>query len=101
MARPLRIELPAAVYHVMNRDMARQAVFRETADYETFLGVVADCHTRWGIEVFAYCLMGNLYHLCLHTPEGNLSRVMRHLDGLYTQRFYRAHDRDGPLFRGR
>jgi hypothetical protein len=45
--------------------------------------------------------MGNHYHVCLRTPEGNLSRVMRHLDGLYTQRFNRAHRRDGPLFRGR
>ncbi len=101
MARPLRIQFPAAVYHVMNRGTARQAVFREPNDYETFLQVVADCHGQWGVDVFAYCLMGNHYHLCLRTPEGNLSRVMRHLDGLYTQRFNRAHARDGPLFRGR
>ncbi len=45
--------------------------------------------------------MGNHYHVCLRTPEGNLSRVMRHLDGLYTQRFNRLHRRDGVLFRGR
>ncbi len=101
MARPLRIEFPGAVYHVMNRGTARQSVFRGPDDYETFLGVVGDCHARWGVEVFAYCLMGNHYHLCLRTPEGNLARVMRHLDGLYTQRFNSAHDRDGQLFRGR
>jgi putative transposase len=45
--------------------------------------------------------MGNHYHLCLRTPKGNLSRVMRHVDGLYTQRFNRRHRRDGTLFRGR
>ena len=45
--------------------------------------------------------MKNHYHLCLRTPKGNLSRVMRHIDGLYTQRFNRHHKRDGPLFRGR
>ena len=33
--------------------------------------------------------MRNHYHLCLRTPKGNLSRVMRHVDGLYTQRFNR------------
>ena len=41
------------------------------------------------------------YHLALQTPHGNLQRVMRHIDGVYTQRFNRAHRRDGPLFRGR
>jgi putative transposase len=37
----------------------------------------------------------------LKNPKGNLSRVMRHIDGLHTQRFNRHHRRDGPLFRGR
>ncbi len=101
MARPLRIEFPAAVYYVMNRGSARQQTFVGQKDYETFLQTLAETHALWGVEVFAYCLMGNHYHLCLRTPEGNLSRVMRHLDGLYTQRFNRAHGRDGPLFRGR
>ncbi len=101
MPRPLRIEYPGAVYHVMNRATARKQVFRTGADYKAFLDVLAECHALWGIEVFAYCLMGGGYHLCFRTPEANLSRVMRHLFGLYTQRFNQAHDREGPLFRGR
>jgi hypothetical protein len=39
--------------------------------------------------------MSNHYHVCLRTPKGNLSRVMRHVDGLHTQRFNRSHRRDG------
>lgn len=101
MARPLRIQYPGAVYHVMNRGSSRQKIFLENRDYEAFLHTLAELHHRWGVEVFAYCLMGNHYHVCLRTPEGNLSRVMRHLDGLYTQRFNRRHRRDGALFRGR
>jgi len=101
MARPLRILYPGAVYHVMNRGLARQPVFRTGADRQAFLAGVAEAHTLWGIEVYAYCLMDTHYHLVLRTPEANLPRVMRHLDGLYTQRFNRAHRRDGPLFRGR
>lgn len=101
MARPLRIEYPDAVYHVLNRGTARQRVFREPPHYQLFLAGLAEAHTRWGVEVFAYCLMGTHYHICLRTPAGNLSRVMRHLDGTYTQRFNRARGRDGPLFRGR
>ena len=101
MSRPLRIQFPDAVYHVMNRGAARQATFTGDADHQAFLDTVAEAHRLWGIEVFAYCLMGNHYHLCLRTPGGNLSRVMRHLDGIYTERFNRRHGRDGPLFRGR
>ena len=101
MTRPLRIEYPGAVYHVMNRGLARQPVFRAPIDYDTFLQVLSETHVLWGIEIFAYCLMGNHYHLCLRTPTANLGRVMRHVNGLYTQRFNRAHRRDGPLFRGR
>jgi len=101
MSRPLRIQFPAAVYHVMNRGAARQPTFADDADYEAFLDTVGHAHRLWGIDVFAYCLMGNHYHLCLRTPKGNLSRVMRHVDGIYTQRFNRRHRRDGALFRGR
>jgi hypothetical protein len=101
MSRPLRIELPAAVYHVMNRGVARQPTFADDGDYEAFLDTVGQAHRLWGIDVFAYSLMGNHYHLCLRTLKGNLFRVMRHLDGIYTQRFNRRHRRDGSLFGGR
>ncbi len=101
MARPLRITYPGAVYHVMNRGVSRKRVFSHSTDYERFLQLLQDCHSRWGVEILAYCLMGNHYHLCLRTPEGNLARVMRHVNGVYTQHINRMQGRDGPLFRGR
>ena len=101
MSRPLRIQYPGAVYHVMNRGRPSQPTFIDDADDQTFLDTVAEAQRLWGIEVFAYSLMGNHYHLCVRTPRGNLSRVMRHVDGIYTQRFNRRYRRDGTLFRGR
>src|SRR6266540_3724406 len=101
MSRPLQIQFPEAVYHVMNRGAARQPTFTDEGDYQAFLDTLAEAHRLWGIEVFAYSLIGTHYHLCLRTPKGNLSRVMRHVDGIYTQRFNRRHRRDGTLFRGR
>lgn len=101
MARPLRIQYPEAVYHVTNRGLARQLIFLDASDRLAFLNVLADAWSRWRIELYAYCLMGNHYHLCLKTPEAKLSRIMRHINGVYTQQFNRAHRRDGPLFRGR
>jgi putative transposase len=55
----------------------------------------------WNIRVAAYCLMPNHYHLLVQTPDTNISRSMRHLNGVYTQVYNRRHKWDGPLFRGR
>jgi putative transposase len=101
MSRPLRIEFPGAYYHVMNRGLAHGPIFREDTDREGFLSLVGELYQLWGIEVYAYCLMDTHYHLLLQTPRAGLGRAMRHLDGIYTQRFNRAYGRDGPLFRGR
>ena len=101
MSRPLRIEYPNAFYHVMNRGANRQEIYLVDDDYEIFLEVVKETSKFFGIRIISYCLMPNHYHLLLQTPKANLSRAMRHLNGVYTQRFNRYHKKDGPLFRGR
>lgn len=101
MSRPLRIEYENAYYHVMNRGRDRQSIFYGDEYYEAFLATLAEAHDRFGVEIHAYCLIGNHYHLLLKTPEGNLQRVMRHVNGVYTQRYNRLKKTDGSLFRGR
>lgn len=101
MARPFRIHFKDAYYHVMNRGRGRQRIFQHPADYQAFLDTLAEAHERFGLHIHAYCLMGHHYHLLVHTPRGNLARCMRHVNGLYAQRYNRLHDTDGPLFRGR
>lgn len=101
MSRPLRLDFPGAYHHVMNRGAAHQVIFTTDEDRQRFLMGIQEVSSRWGLRVFSYCLMPNHYHLCVQTGETPLSRVMRHLDGVYTQRFNRIHRRDGPLFRGR
>ena len=101
MSRPLRIEYPGAWYHVINRGRRREDVFKEQRDYETFIDLLKELADGYNVKIAAYCLMPNHYHLLLQTPNANLSRSMRHLNGVYTQRFNKTNHCDGQLFRGR
>lgn len=101
MSRPLRIQYPGAVYHVMNRGNARQPIFQQPGHYPLFLRCLKETVEMWKIKVHAFTLLPNHYHLLIETPLGNLSRAMRHLNHIYTQRFNRLAGRDGHLFRGR
>lgn len=101
MARQLRIEFPGAVYHVTSRGNARLAIYEDDGDREDFLQVLRSAVDRHHWRCHAYCLMENHYHLLIETPEGNLSRGMRHLNGVYTQHYNRCHGRVGHLFQGR
>jgi len=80
MARPLRIEFEGAVYHVTSRGNARQAIFLDDEDRESFLKRLKHVVDRFGWICHGYCLMGNHYHLLLETPAANLSRGMQLLN---------------------
>ncbi|MBW2187841.1 MAG: transposase [Deltaproteobacteria bacterium] len=86
---------------MMNRGRRREDIFEDDGDFRLFLEVLKDTAKMWNLKVSAYCLMSNHYHLLVQTPDGNLSRCMRHLNGVYTQRYNRKHGLDGQLFRGR
>lgn len=101
MPRPLRILYANAWYHVMNRGAGRGNIFKNNTHRLIFLELLDECSEMFNINVHAYCLMDNHYHLLIRTPDANLSRAMRHLNGVYTQRFNRLQKTDGPLFRGR
>lgn len=101
MSRPLRIQFPDAWYHVMNRGRRREVVFCEEEDYLSFIEILKETTSLFNIRIAAFCLLPNHYHLLVQTPEGNISRCMRHINGVYTQRFNRRHNHDGQLFRGR
>lgn len=101
MARPLRIEYDGALYHVTSRGNDRKAIFKDETDRELFLGTLTQVTERYHWICHAYCLMNNHYHLVVETPDGNLSKGMRQLNGVYTQAFNKRHHRVGHLFQGR
>lgn len=101
MARPLRIEYPEAWHHVMNRSRKGEILFREDDDYYFFVNLLKEIGDVWKARTTAYCMMTNHYHLLIQTPEANLARCMRHINGVYTQYYNRKYNSDGQLFRGR
>lgn len=101
MARQLRIEFSGAFYHVTSRGNEQKEVFKSQKDREKFLDYLATASTRYGAIIHAFCLMSNHYHLFLETPGGNLSQIMRHINGAYTTYFNVKRKRAGHLFQGR
>ncbi len=101
MARPLRLEFPGALYHVTSRGDGREDIYLSDDDRNAWLAVLGQVCVRFNWVCHAYCLMTNHYHIVIETPDANLSKGMRQLNGVYTQSFNRAHARGGHVFQGR
>lgn len=101
MARKLRQNPHGPWHHVTNRGARCQAIFLDDVDRENFLHVLSMTCKRFDVEVHAYCLMGDHYHLLLRCTQGNISEVVKYLASVYTQHFNRRHGFDGALFKGR
>ena len=101
MTRAIRRDLPGAWHHVVHRGARRSPIFLADDHCGLFLSLVEEIVARHELEVHAYALMPNHYHLLVRSRHGNLSEAMRHLNGSYTRRVNRLHRWDGPVFRGR
>ncbi|RVU31919.1 addiction module toxin RelE [Rheinheimera riviphila] len=101
MARPLRLEFAGALYHITSRGNERKPIYFEDSDFTSFLTLLGQVCAQYNWVVHAYCLMSNHYHLLLETPDANLTKGMRQLNGIYTQSVNRKYKRVGHLFQGR
>jgi len=101
MARPLRIEYPGALYHITSRGNNKQNIFIDDSDRISFLEILSKVIEEREWLCYAFCLMGNHYHLLIETPKANLSRGMQQLDSVYARRFNKRHERVGHLFQAR
>ena len=103
MPRPLRLVRAGYIYHVLNRSNGRQALFRKDDDFDAFLRLLAEGVQRYPVDVLAYCLMGNHWHLLLRPRTSiALPRLMGWLGTTHSRRRH-AHLRDAPghLYQGR
>ena len=101
MSRPLRILVAGGWYHIVSRGNRREALFLDDADRRRFLALMAELPERFRLEIHAFVLMDNHYHLVLRTPEANLSHAIRWLNVSYSSRFNWAHRQVGHVFQGR
>jgi len=86
---------------VIARGNRRERIFLDDRDRRKFLSVLAKCVNRYNLLCHAFCLMPNHYHLLIETPDGNLARAMRQLNGVYSQAFNRRHTKVGHVMKGR
>jgi putative transposase len=104
MPRRLRIATGGLVYHVLNRAVGRQTIFKRESDYEAFVRVIERTHDLLPTRIAALCLMPNHWHLVVWPrQDGELSEFMRVLTVTHTQRWHANHHSagTGPLYQGR
>ena len=101
MARALRIDYPETFYHILSRGNERREIFHDDRDYLRFLETLGKVVERFRVEIHAYVLIKNHFHLLLRTKEANLSRAIQWLSVSYSVWYNRRHQRSGHLFQGR
>jgi putative transposase len=101
VARPIRIDYPDTFYHILSRGNERRNIFYNDTDYLKFLEVLGETGRKFHIEIHAYVLMPNHYHLLVRTTSANISRAIQWLGVSYSVWFNKKHVRSGHLFQGR
>lgn len=101
MGRQWRIEFEGAFYHVLSRGNDGKLIFSDDTDRIGFLNLLGDLCERFEIDMFAYVLMPNHYHILLTTRRANLSKAMQWLGTTYTRYYNNKNSCRGHLFQGR
>jgi len=101
MARRLRDDAPGRWHHVTNRGLTKRTMFEGERDFRMFLALLAKEVRAGRLEVHAFCLMLNHYHLLVRSPTGQLSTAMANVQREYSRWFNRTRQRDGTLVKGR
>ncbi|MBN8554991.1 MAG: transposase [Deltaproteobacteria bacterium] len=101
MPRALRLSDKDSYYHVLNRGVSHNPIVFCDTDYNIFIKGLKEVSEKFQIDIFAFCLMTNHFHLAIRTEHANLSEGIKYLGQTFTQRINKIHGRDGPLFKGR
>lgn len=102
MARLPRLSVPGYPHHVIQRGNNRQPIFNSPADYSFLLALLDTTARQFGVELHAYVLMTNHFHL-LATPQTatGLPQMMQAVGRSYVRYFNDRQQRTGTLWEGR
>ncbi|MGB3340160.1 MAG: transposase [bacterium] len=101
MSRPLRIQYPGAYYHITCRGNAKRPIFFDYTDRAKFLNFLVESTEIYDVNISAYILMTNHFHLLIQTTRANLSEFMHRFNIIYTGWFNNRHQHCGHLYQGR
>jgi len=101
MPRPPRVEFPEALYHITVRGVLKSAIVRDDHDRVRWCDYLKAAVSRAGLELYAFALLDNHFHLFLSAPNANLGKAMQYLNGSYAAYFNARHERKGHLFESR
>ncbi len=88
-------------YHIYNRGVNRQRIFFQPENWSYFIELLRRYFLSVAVDIVAYCLMPNHYHLLALLKTNHFSReVMQPFSLAYTKAINRQQDRVGPLFQG-
>lgn len=94
---------PKMIYHVYNRAVVKQALFRKRSDYLFFINGIERYRNKYNIEVITFCIMPNHFHLLIYAinEAQDISRFMKSLQLSYAFYFKRNFDSEGHVFGSR
>ena len=99
--RAARKQSPADIYHVIARGVGKQLIFEDDRDRRFFMKLLVEALEDSSAELYAWCLMGNHFHLLVHAPISSLAQLMKQVCGRYAQWFNAKYGRVGHLFQER
>jgi putative transposase len=96
MPRPPRADEATGLCHVLNRANLRATIFHKDADFEAFERILYEGLQIYQVELFAFQLMPNHYHLVLRPlVDGEMSRFMGWIGGTHTMRYHTHYHTSG------
>ncbi len=101
MPRKARVKSVTGIYHVILRGTDRQQIFADDEDYVNMLEIIKEYKDLTGVEVYAYCLMGNHIHLMIKEKTTEISQFIKRIGTKFVYWYNVKYQRTGHLFQDR